>query len=29
MDNVAGEFGYIGKIARLSGEPRRRGTEKG
>ena len=28
MDNVTGEFGDVGKMARLSGGPRRRGTEK-
>ena len=29
MDNITGELGDVGKMARLSGGPWRRGTEKG
>ena len=29
MDNITGEFRDVGEMARLSGGPRRRGTEKG
>ena len=29
VENVAGEFGNIGKMARLSGEPQWRESEKG
>ena len=29
MDNITSELGNVGKIARLSGGPQRRGTEKG